>query len=450
MTARWVRAQLRRRSTVGALVALATCSAWFAWRPGAANGGAGAWHGAFVGAAVLGDIGLLVLAVVAGVAGSSIGSRGLAAYLGVAGARPAAISALATWCGAGLGLAAVVAATVGGMAGGVARAVIAGWSWWGGPAAATAPSLAVHAHVRTILAVVLVGALFGMFGSLVATERAAAGWAVAVVVPVLPEMSVVVGRWPVVAGGLSWTPLGAVRGVWFAEGGISLSGYESEVSVARSALVCAAWMLVLVGFARTQARRPVRLPVPARPPGHGGVGSADRFASLRTQALAASVVVMATLTFGAVAPPRLQDDLPWRWQRSWRAASHAGRASDQVVDRVVERARTSGIAGWQDWPEISVAMRSGPVDPRAADALTVLARASSVHVAEVKEMNGPGEVVVLASFVPPVRSGNLDLRVVAVRFELESGPDPRDGWHVVSVHGAVPVAADVVAPTELP
>ena len=129
------------------------------------------------------------------------------------------------------------------------------------------------------------------------------------------------------------------------------------------------------------------------------------------------------MALAATLPPRLADQLPWRWQPEWRAATRAGTASHQVVADTVD------------------AVRAGDPPPAGVpDAVvTTLRRGSTVEVAPPRALQRPDEVPVLVGFDEPIRSGDHLIHTMAVRFLLVS---EGAGWRIESADGPHPAEGE--------
>ena len=235
------------------------------------------------------------------------------------------------------------------------------------------------------------------------------------------------------------TPWGALRAVALADRGLAAAGYGRPTGVVLPAAVLVGWVAVLVAL--------------ALPPSAGRVGStavgigpaseADRRApssvpptrwsrrrptGRRVPVVAgttALVVVALTLVVGATVPTRLARTLPWRWQRTWREATHQGWSSTQTVDDVVAAVRA-------DADITDRVVGSDAVGTAVTDSLR---RADRVDRQPESSMRAPDQVTVRLHFDDAVVSGRAAFSDYLVRFSLEA--DEHGHWHIVRSEGPV-------------
>jgi len=449
------RAQLRRPTTRAVAVVALAAGGWTAWSPGTAFGLSGLWGGwQFAGRHLL-DVGLVLVALVGALTGSGVRERRLDEQLHASGVGRA--SSLGATVAAGAAIATVVAAVFGAgtAAGGLARSVTRGGSAWIDPAHATSVGPALLQAGRLGSAAALAGALGALIGWIARRDDLAAGVVVVAALPALEQTSALLGRLPPIIDGWMFTPLGALRTVALADRGLSAPGFDRPSGVVAAAVVLAAWLVLLVvlalppsagrvgstvigiGSASDVDRRAPSSPRsspgsrPSPRPSRGADRSLPRPSAaspaarrgLRVGSLLMAVVI--TVGAGAGLPARMAESLPWRWQRSWRDATHQGWSSTQTVDRAVLAVRRGD--GLEPLVASTEAVPSAVVDS--------LRRASRVDRQPESTMRGPEQVTVRLHFDDPVVSGQAAFSDYLVRFSLEV--DEAGRWHIVRTEGPV-------------
>ncbi len=456
------RAQLRRPTVRAVAVAALVAGGWTAWSPGTAFGLSGLWGGwQFAGRHLL-DLGLVLLALVGALAGAGVRERHLDELLHASGAGRS--STLGATVGSGAAVAVVVAGAFasGTAAGGLLRSVTRGGSSWVDPRHAVALGPALLTIGRLGGAAALVGAVAALVGWIARREDLAAALVAVLALPALEQTSALLGRVPPIIDGWMFTPLGALRTVALADRGLSAPGYDRPTGVVVAAVVLAAWLVLFVvlalmpsagrvgstvigiGSASDAGRRAPSLHHsssgcdPARSASLTSSSStsssptsssstSSRSGAGRRALVAGSLAVAVAVTIGAGAalPARTAASLPWRWQRTWRDASHQGWSSTQTVDRAVLAVRH----GDDLTPLVSA--------PGAVTAPVVesLRRASRVDRQPESTMRGPEQVTVRLHFDDPVRSGQAAFSDYLVRFSLEVDDGGR--WHIAGVEGPV-------------
>ncbi|MGZ4682640.1 MAG: hypothetical protein ACXWA3_03240 [Acidimicrobiales bacterium] len=445
------------RPTVRALgLAALVAGAWCAWSPGTAfglSGLLGGWQ--FAGSHLL-DIGLVLLAVAGALTGGGGRERGLDELLHAAGVGRWASLGATTAAGAWVAVALAATFAVGTGAGGLLRSVTRGGSSWIDPAHAAGLGPGLLTVGRLGLAGALVGALAALIGWVARREDLGCAVVVVLGLPALEQASALLGRIPAVIDGWSFTPWGALRAVALADRGLSAPGYGRPTGVITPTVVLLGWVALLVVLAlppsagrggstvvgvgaATDADR--RAPSsPASRSSSPGAASPSvgrrpfgRWARRRGPTLAAlGVAVLLTVVAGATVPSRLALALPWRWQRTWREATHEGWSSTQTVDRVVAGLRADADVGER-------VSRADAVGPAVADSLR---RASRVDRQPESSMRGPDQVTVRLHFDEPVVSGRAAFADYLVRFSLEV--DALGHWRITRAEG--PVASTAVDP----
>ncbi len=423
----FARDQLVRPTIRAVGLAVLVAGVWCSFTPGTAfglSGLLGGWQ--FAGAHLL-DVGLVLLALAGALTGAAGRERGVDEQLHAAGVGRWATLGATTAAGAWVALALALVFALGTGAGGLLRSVTRGGSSWIDPGRAPGLGDALLTLGRLGVAAALIGALAALVGWVARREDLGCAVAVALGLPALEQASALLGRVPAVIDGWSFTPWGALRTVALADRGLSAPGYGRPSGVVVPALVLLGWSALLVVLALPPSAGRVGSTVVGvgvlpdadrRAPSPGSVRRAPAFAVL-------AVAVVITVVAGATLPERLAQALPWRWQRTWRDATHQGWSSTQTVDRVVEAVRAGADVG----PRVS---RPDAVAPTVTDSLR---RASRVDRQPESSMRGPDEVTVRLHFDEPVVSGRAAFADYLVRFSLEV--DGLGHWRVTRTEGPV-------------
>ncbi len=426
-----VHAALARPMTRALLLVMAALGCWYAWSPGTSfglGGVLGGWRHASV---HLLDAGLVPVALASALMGSTFRERRVDEAVRMAGvARSTLVSSVVT-AGAVLGLIVLAAFGAGCAIGGMVRAMANGGSWWADAGAVGPPVRALVVDLRLALAIALAGGLAALVGWLAGRDDIAAVIVVGFTAPYLEQGAALVVRVPAVVGVLSRSPVGALRAVTLANGGLAAPGFERPASVGLSALVLAVWILLGVMVALPRARSGTVATRSRSTPRRTSIATMGG-ASVAVVSLVVIVLVASTMTFGALASPAIARGLPWRWQRSWRDAHRAGWASDQVVDRALDDLRAGGDV------DAALVNRSQAISPEVADAVR---RASRVERQPVSSMRAPDLVEVRLDFDEPITSGVTAFTVYGLRVALVTGPDGH--WRVDGVEGPVAVQGHV-------
>ncbi len=431
------RGQLLRPTVRAVAVAAAVGGLWSAWSPGTAFGLSGVYGGWQFGGRHVLDLGLVPLALVGALTGASGRERRVDEQLHGAGVGRWAT--LATTAGAGAAVALVVGSlfALGTAAGGLLRSVTRGGSSWIDPGHASALGHALLTVGRLTMAAALIGAVAALIGWVATREDAACVIVVLLALPALEQASALLGRVPPIIDGWMFTPWGALRTVALADRGLSAPGYDWPTGVVPASAVLMAWIALLVVLALPPSAGRVGSTVI----GIGSVSDADHRApsvavgspghpARRSRRFAGASVVVAvaavlTLAAGATVPGRLAESLPWRWQRTWRDATHEGWSSTQTVDRFVAAVRDDG--------ELDALV--GPDGAVPTDVTDSLRRASRIEPQPESSMRGPEQVTVRLHFDDPIVSGQAAFSDYLVRFTLEA--DAVGHWRILRTEGPV-------------
>jgi hypothetical protein len=416
-------AALRRPLSRGLLLLAATMGGWYGWSPGTSFGLEGLLGGWLHASVHLLDAGLVPIGLAAALVGSTTREQVIDEALRASGVgRPTLVTAVAGG-GSLVGLATMGIFALGAAGGGLIRAWGRGSSWWVDLAAVGSPGRVVAANVRLGLAVGLLGAGLALVGWMAARDDLAALLVVLLTVPYLEQSAAMLSRVPGVVATLAFSPVGTLRVVALANRGLAAPGYEVQATVWPFAVALGGWLAAATVRALPSGRRWAP-----------SVRPSDMTGSVSTPVLVVvtTVVLAATLVFGATVPASVSGTLPWRWQRSWRDAHHDGWASDQVVDRLLGQLRAGEVA------DADLLTVPDLVPPAVADAVR---RADRVERQPLTAMRGPDSVEVRLHFDQPVLSGVTAFTAFGLRFGLTEGADGH--WRVAAVEG--PVAVDARA-----
>ena len=439
------RAQLLRPTVRAVAVAAMAAGLWSAWSPGTAFGLSGLWGGWQFGGRHLLDLGLVLLALAGALTGAGGRERRVDEQLHAAGVGRWATLAATVAAGAAVAVVVGTVFVLGTAIGGLLRSVTRGGSSWIDPGRAIALGHALLTVGRLTVAAALVGAVAALIGWVARREDAACVVVVLLALPALEQASALFGRVPPIIDGWMFTPWGALRTVALADRGLSAPGYDRPSGVVLAAVVLVAWISLLVVLALPPSAGRVGSTVI----GVGSASAADRRApSPRPRSSAArahrtgrsgrrvalvwstvGVAVVLTFVAGATLPDRLAESLPWRWQRTWRDATHEGWSSTQTVDRYVVAVRADADLD-------GLVAADGVVGTDVADSLR---RATRVDRQPEPSMRGPEQVTVRLHFDEPVVSGQAAFTDYLVRFTLEV--DELGHWHILRTEGPVASAA---------